>query len=187
LFQNEKMPSTRGDNSRIPRPPSGGDGGAAAAAPAAAAARKQPLGERAGAANNSNSGARAGRAAAAAAGKPAPPPPAAGSRKRAPTSVSASIEQLMPEAKRLPGRAGGAAAVISGAALSASAAAQQARAQAATAGPGGPAPGDEPWADMAARTGLTVEEVLERRLAFRKNTLAAKKLEEMGPFIKELR
>jgi hypothetical protein len=46
---------------------------------------------------------------------------------------------------------------------------------------------DEGWEDIAERTGMSVEDLLNKKLAFKKGTLPAKKLEEMGPVIKELK
>lgn len=46
---------------------------------------------------------------------------------------------------------------------------------------------DETWEDIAERTGMSVEDLLNKKVAFKKGTLPAKKLEEMGPVIKELK
>ncbi|WIA31039.1 hypothetical protein OEZ86_001075 [Tetradesmus obliquus] len=46
---------------------------------------------------------------------------------------------------------------------------------------------EESWEDIAERTGMTVEDLLTKKLTFKKGTLPAKKLEEMGPMIKELK
>ncbi|GBF87705.1 kinesin [Raphidocelis subcapitata] len=51
----------------------------------------------------------------------------------------------------------------------------------------GPVAGEESWQDIAERTGMAPEDVLSRRLVFKKGTLPAKKLEEMAPVIKELK
>lgn len=49
-----------------------------------------------------------------------------------------------------------------------------------------PAP-EETFEDIQERTGLSVTDILNRKLMFKKGTLPAKKLEEMGPIIKELK
>lgn len=46
---------------------------------------------------------------------------------------------------------------------------------------------EESWEDIADRTGMSVEDLLTKKLTFKKGTLPAKKLEEMGPMIKELK
>jgi hypothetical protein len=46
---------------------------------------------------------------------------------------------------------------------------------------------EESWEDIAERTGMTVEDLLTKKLTFKKGTLPAKKLEEIGPMIKELK
>uniref|UniRef100_A0A383VYM2 Kinesin-like protein n=1 Tax=Tetradesmus obliquus TaxID=3088 RepID=A0A383VYM2_TETOB len=46
---------------------------------------------------------------------------------------------------------------------------------------------EESWEDIAERTGMSVEDLLTKKLTFKKGTLPAKKLEEMGPMIKELK
>lgn len=46
---------------------------------------------------------------------------------------------------------------------------------------------DETWEDIVERTGTSVEDLLNKKLTFKKGTLPAKKLEEMGPVIKELK
>lgn len=79
----------------------------------------------------------------------------------------------MPEAKR-------AAAAAAG--TSAKPAAAPAAAPAT-----GPAAGEEVWEDIAARTGMSVQDLLSRKLMFKKGTLPAKKVEEMVPVIKELK
>jgi hypothetical protein len=81
----------------------------------------------------------------------------------------------VPEAKRATGRAAAVAGAKAGAA-----AAPKADAAA-------PPAGEESWEDIAARTGMTPEELLNRKLMFKKGTLPAKKLEEMAPVIKELK
>jgi hypothetical protein len=78
----------------------------------------------------------------------------------------------IPEAKRTARPAPGSAA---------------AAAAAATAAAPAPAAADETWEDIAERTGMVPEDVLNKRLAFKKGTLPIKKLEEMGPLIKELK
>ena len=51
----------------------------------------------------------------------------------------------------------------------------------------GPAPGEETFEDISARTGVTVNDVLSRRMQFKKGLKPEKKVEEMVPMIKELR
>jgi hypothetical protein len=46
---------------------------------------------------------------------------------------------------------------------------------------------EETFQDIHDRTGMTVQDILNRKLTFKKGTLAQKKLEEMGPVIKELK
>mmetsp|Transcript_5395 Transcript_5395/g.11884 ORF Transcript_5395/g.11884 Transcript_5395/m.11884 type:complete len:815 (-) Transcript_5395:535-2979(-) len=53
--------------------------------------------------------------------------------------------------------------------------------------PVGPAPGEESFEDIAERTGVTVVDVLSKKMAFKKGTKPDKKVEEMVPMIKELR
>jgi len=69
---------------------------------------------------------------------------------------------------------------------SARSAEQQAPAAAAAAAAAAVKP-DETWEDIVERTGMTVEDLWNKKLAFKKGTLPAKKLEEMGPVIKELK
>ena len=47
--------------------------------------------------------------------------------------------------------------------------------------------GEETWEAIAARTGMAPQDLLSRKLVFKKGTLPAKKLEEIGPVIKELK
>jgi hypothetical protein len=77
----------------------------------------------------------------------------------------------VPEAKRGAAARGGAAGT----------------AAAAGAAGAAPAAGEETWDDIAARTGMTPEDLLNRKLVFKKGTLPAKKLEEMAPVIRELK
>ena len=51
----------------------------------------------------------------------------------------------------------------------------------------GPAPGEETYEDIAARTGASVTDILSKRMAFRKGLKPEKKVEEMAPMIKEIR
>lgn len=51
----------------------------------------------------------------------------------------------------------------------------------------GPAPGDETFEDIAARTGATVQDVLGRKMQFKKGMKPEKKVEDMVPMIKDLR
>lgn len=51
----------------------------------------------------------------------------------------------------------------------------------------GPAPGEETFEEIQARTGLTVEAVLSKKMAFKKALKPEKKIDEMVPMIKELR
>ena len=60
-------------------------------------------------------------------------------------------------------------------------------APAAVAGAGTSAAAEETFQDLHDRTGMTVQDILNRKLTFKKGTLAQKKLEEMGPVIKELK
>lgn len=53
--------------------------------------------------------------------------------------------------------------------------------------PVGPAPGDETFEDIAARTGATVQDVLGRKMQFKKGMKPEKKVEDMVPMIKDLR
>lgn len=85
----------------------------------------------------------------------------------------------IPEAKRSTSRS---ASASSAAAATAAAAA----AQASAAGDAAAKP-EETWEDIAERTGMTVDDLLNKKLSFKKGTLPAKKLEEMGPMIKELK
>jgi hypothetical protein len=77
----------------------------------------------------------------------------------------------IPEAKR----------TTRGVSATSAAAAAPAAADAAAAKP------EESWEDIAERTGMSVEDLLTKKLTFKKGTLPAKKLEEMGPMIKELK
>jgi hypothetical protein len=81
----------------------------------------------------------------------------------------------VPEAKRAASASAGGSAKPAAAAPAAAAPAT------------GPAVGEENWDDIAARTGMSLQDALSRRLLFKKGTLPAKKLEEMGPVIKELK
>ena len=56
-----------------------------------------------------------------------------------------------------------------------------------TAPASGPAPGEETYEDIAARTGASVTDILGKRMAFRKGMKPEKKVEEMAPMIKEIR
>lgn len=47
--------------------------------------------------------------------------------------------------------------------------------------------GEETYEEIHERTGMTVTDILGRKLTFKKGTMPAKKLEEMGPVIKELK
>lgn len=51
----------------------------------------------------------------------------------------------------------------------------------------GPAPGEETFEELHARTGATEEGVLSKKMAFKKALKPEKKIEEMVPMIKELR
>lgn len=51
----------------------------------------------------------------------------------------------------------------------------------------GPAPGEETFEDLQARTGASEGDILGKKMAFKKGMQPAKKLEEMAPMIKELR
>ena len=48
-------------------------------------------------------------------------------------------------------------------------------------------PGEETFEDIAARTGATMVDILNKKMAFKKGTRAEKKVEDMVPMIKELR
>lgn len=50
-----------------------------------------------------------------------------------------------------------------------------------------PAAGEEPWEEIAAKTGQSVSDVLLKKLAFKRGERDAKKLEAMAPLCKELR
>eukprot|EP00879_Flechtneria_rotunda_P018762 GHRR01019695.1.p1 GENE.GHRR01019695.1~~GHRR01019695.1.p1 ORF type:complete len:459 (+),score=206.60 GHRR01019695.1:248-1624(+) len=108
-------------------------------------------------------------------------PPAAGAKPLAEKSNildrkrrGAPLEGI-PEAKRLVRAASGAASTSR---ITATAAGSETPAAAKP---------DETWEDIADRTGMTADDVLNRKLTFKKGTLPAKKLEEMGPVIKELK
>lgn len=60
-------------------------------------------------------------------------------------------------------------------------------AKVARGGAGAGAAAEETWDDISARTGLAPADALSRKLVFKKNTLPAKKVEEIGPVIKELK
>ncbi len=51
----------------------------------------------------------------------------------------------------------------------------------------GPAPGEESFDDIHARTGQSEEDILGKKMAFRKGLKPEKKIDEMVPMIKELR
>lgn len=51
----------------------------------------------------------------------------------------------------------------------------------------GPAPGEETFDDIHARTGASETDILTKKMAFKKGLKPEKKLEEMAPMIKELR
>ena len=51
----------------------------------------------------------------------------------------------------------------------------------------GPAPGEETYEDIAARTGASVTDILSKRMQFKKGIKPDKKCEEMVPMIKEIR
>lgn len=97
----------------------------------------------------------------------------------------------IPEAKRPLRAISGSAApsAASGRAVSTSRSSKDAAAGSAAAPQAAPAAAkpDETWEDIVERTGMTVDELLNKKLTFKKGTLPAKKLEEMGPVIKELK
>ena len=51
----------------------------------------------------------------------------------------------------------------------------------------GPAPGEETFDDIRARTGASEADILSKKMAFKKGMRPEKKIEEMVPMVKELR
>jgi hypothetical protein len=62
-----------------------------------------------------------------------------------------------------------------------------AAAKAAPAAADKPPAAEETFEDIQERTGMSVQDVLNKKLGITKSTLAAKKVDLMGPYIKELR
>jgi hypothetical protein len=50
-----------------------------------------------------------------------------------------------------------------------------------------PAAADETWDDIAAATGMSINDLLSKKLAFKKTARADDKLKEMQPLVKQLR
>lgn len=48
-------------------------------------------------------------------------------------------------------------------------------------------PAEETWDDIAASTGMTINDLLSKKLAFKRTTRADDKLKEMQPLVKQLR